>query len=219
MTILLVVLLALCLLFGLAYVLDHRRLIRFQREQFIRAYVFPESLLQTLTKKHVHLVEKDLFLVARALREYFLVRARAGSGLINMPSKVVDDLWHEFILDTKAYQRFCQSAFGEFFHHVPAASTPKGVDIDGATRRAWRYACREENINPSKPTRLPLLFAIDAKLSIQDGNKYNLKQQFSSAASGANCGGVACGGVASCGDGGGGGVVCGGGCGGGCGGS
>jgi len=31
----------------------------------------------------------------------------------------------------------------------------------------------EENINPRKPTRLPLLFAIDAKLDIADGFRYS----------------------------------------------
>jgi hypothetical protein len=28
-------------------------------------------------------------------------------------------------------------------------------------RRCWGYACAEENIDPSKPTRLQLLFAFD----------------------------------------------------------
>jgi hypothetical protein len=40
-------------------------------------------------------------------------------------------------------------------------------------RRVWWYACAEENINPRKPTRLPLLFAIDAKLNIPDGFRYS----------------------------------------------
>ena len=36
----------------------------------------------------------------------------------------------------------------------------------------WWYSCKEENINPRKATRLPLLFALDSKLGIADGFVY-----------------------------------------------
>ncbi len=192
------------------------RYARLKREHFIRAYVFPASLLTKLNKHHTHLAEKDHFLVARALREFFLVRIRARSAFIGMPSKVVDDLWHEFILDTRAYAKFCNQAFGEFFHHVPASATPKGTDISESLRIAWRYACLEENINPNRPTRLPLLFAIDEKLKIEDGQRYNMRNMPKQDSSSSGCGGTACGSGSSggcCGSGG-----CSGGCGGGCGG-
>jgi len=39
-------------------------------------------------------------------------------------------------------------------------------------RRCWWFACREENINPRDPTRLPLLFALDSKLKVTDGFHY-----------------------------------------------
>ena len=38
----------------------------------------------------------------------------------------------------------------------------------------WWYCCLEENINPRKATRLPLLFALDRKLGIADGFVYDL---------------------------------------------
>jgi hypothetical protein len=41
-------------------------------------------------------------------------------------------------------------------------------------KRAWRIAYAKSNINPFIPTRLPLLFAIDSMLSIEDGFKYSL---------------------------------------------
>jgi hypothetical protein len=61
-------------------------------------------------------------------------------------------------------------------------------------RRTWRYACLEENINPEHPTRLPLLFAIDQKLAIANGNIYSLEKppQASAASCGSACGGFAC---------------------------
>lgn len=35
------------------------------------------------------------------------------------PSHKVDLAWHEFILFTRAYHRFCESYFGEYIHHTP----------------------------------------------------------------------------------------------------
>lgn len=39
-------------------------------------------------------------------------------------------------------------------------------------RRVWWQCCREENIDPRQPTRLPLLFALDGKFGIEDGFRY-----------------------------------------------
>lgn len=36
-----------------------------------------------------------------------------------VPSTVVDEFWHQHILDTKAYASDCQEAFGFFLHHYP----------------------------------------------------------------------------------------------------
>ncbi|PIR89089.1 MAG: hypothetical protein COU07_02570 [Candidatus Harrisonbacteria bacterium CG10_big_fil_rev_8_21_14_0_10_40_38] len=37
----------------------------------------------------------------------------------NAPSRVIDDLWHVFVLFTREYQRYCQENFGKFIHHTP----------------------------------------------------------------------------------------------------
>lgn len=37
-----------------------------------------------------------------------------------VPSKDVDIAWHEFILFTRAYQRFCEQHIGQFIHHQPS---------------------------------------------------------------------------------------------------
>jgi hypothetical protein len=181
-----------CVLLAVANRQQRARLRRLEREEFIRGYVFPATLLESLAKHYGQLTEKDTFLVARALREFFLVRARTGARLIGMPSKVVDELWHEFIVHTQEYARFCHGAFGHFFHHVPASATPKGSDIDAALRVTWRHACLEENINPRHPTRLPLLFAIDEKLSIADGHHYHTRDMAASRSGTTSCGGSAC---------------------------
>jgi hypothetical protein len=179
-----------------------RRHQNLRREQFIRSHVFSLALLDGLRKTHPALTEKDEFLVARALRSFFLIHLRTAPAGIGMPSRVVDDLWHEFILDTREYSAFCDQAFGAYFHHIPAAKMTAGISRDAGMRRTWRHACLEENINPEHPTRLPLLFAIDQKLAISDGNVYSLEKPIQTSASscGSACGGFACsgGGLSEC---------------------
>jgi hypothetical protein len=185
---------------------------RLRRESFIRQFVFPASVLQGLQKNYPALQEKDLHLVARALRQYFLAYARSRGRPVGMPSRAVDVLWHEFILDTAAYQDFCNKAFGKLFHHIPAGKEPATNSKGDALRVTWRFACLEENIDPRNATRLPLLFAIDAKLNIPDGHLYELDvvKKAPGTARAGTCGGFGCAGGDSGSHG------CGGGCSGGC---
>lgn len=151
--------------------------VRSRREHAIRELVFPGAMFDKLRQKHPQLDLKDCQLVARGLRQYFLVYLKQGRrGTLAMPSKVVDDLWHEFILDTRRYARFCEQAFGHYFHHMPAgqARGPRAAEAEPGLRDVWRHACLEENINPKQPTRLPLLFALDDKLKIQGGRQFAL---------------------------------------------
>jgi hypothetical protein len=158
-----------CVLLGVGYLERTRRL---EREQFIRSYIFPSSVLAALTTYHPHINENDRLRVVQALRDFFLVRLRVGDCLIGMPSRVVDDLWHQFILDTREYERFCKVAFGGFFHHLPPAANPPGKEMDEALRVTWRYACLAEGIYPRSPGRLPLLFAIDTELQIENRHSF-----------------------------------------------
>ena len=217
-----------------------------KRDQYIRGYVFPDHLFAQVHQVYPHLQLKDMHLIARALREFFLIHLRTQPLLIAMPSKGVDALWHAFILDTAEYHRFCRRAFGRYFHHLPVARMGSNPQSDLALRRTWWESCREENINARRPTRMPLLFAIDEKLSLPDALHYSLQPMPGPDSDGADGGvigggviggdGYACaggfiseggaGGDGSSGDGGGdggsggdGGGGCGGGCGGSCGGS
>ena len=36
-----------------------------------------------------------------------------------MPCKIVDEIWHQHILDTAAYRRDCEAIFGRFLDHYP----------------------------------------------------------------------------------------------------
>jgi hypothetical protein len=209
-----------------------------RREACIRHFVLPLGLFEKLRQQHPHLSQKDCQLVAQGLRQFFLAHLKSGRKFVSMPSQVADDLWHEFILHTRTYQQFCRVAFGDFMHHTPAVAIKQSRVGDEGIRRCWTYACQEENINPAKPTRLPLLFALDSKLGIANGYTYVAEcsgpKRTASADANVYCGAelgvfaAACGGGSGCGgsdssdagggdcsDGGGGDSGCGGGCGGG----
>lgn len=143
-----------------------------QRIDYIRSYTYPVGLYEKLRKKRPELSQKDFQLVCQALRHFFLAYLRGGFRNVSMPSQVVDDLWHELILYTRGYELFCKRAFGRFLHHTPAAVLGSQRNSNVGLRRVWWHCCAEENINPRKPSRLPLLFAIDAKLKIADGFHY-----------------------------------------------
>jgi hypothetical protein len=107
------------------------------------------------------------------LRQFFLAYSRSGKRFVSMPSQVADDLWHEFILYTREYQTFCRKAFGGFLHHTPAVVLSENRKNNEGLRRVWWHCCKEENIDPVHPSRLPLLFALDAKYRIAGGFTYH----------------------------------------------
>lgn len=145
---------------------------RFKRADFIRSYPLPKGLYDKLRQHRPGLSYKDCALVAHALRQFFLAYLKSGREFVSMPSQVVDELWHEFILYTREYQQFCRKAFGGFLHHTPAVVLGKEAQSNEGLRRVWWHACKEENINPRRPSRLPLLFALDSKLKIANGFTY-----------------------------------------------
>lgn len=142
------------------------------RAEFIRSYTLPPGLFDKLRRKHPQLSLKDCQLIGQGLRQFFLAYLKSGRQFVAMPSQGVDDLWHEFILCTKNYDVFCRKAFGRFLHHTPAIVLSAEKQDNTGLRRVWWYACREENIDPKNPTRLPLLFAIDSKFAIAGGFVY-----------------------------------------------
>ena len=143
-----------------------------RREQFIRNYTLPLGLYRAVRKHRPDLADKDLQLANRALRQYFLAYLKGGFRYVSMPSRLADELWHEFILHTRDYAAFCQTAFGRTLHHVPATALGAVKKHNEGLRRCWWQCCKEEQIDPRTPTRLPLLFALDTKLRLADGFRY-----------------------------------------------
>jgi hypothetical protein len=147
---------------------------RARREEHIRIAPLPMGLFAELRKKRPELSQKDCELIAHGLRQFFLAHLHSGRQYVSMPSQAVDELWHAFILHTRSYGQFCQNAFGGMLHHTPATALKDESQSDEGLWRCWLHVCKEEHINPHKPTRLPLLFALDAKLKLPDGFAYAL---------------------------------------------
>jgi len=142
------------------------------RRQFVREARLPGFLVEKLRAVHPQLSRRDVDLVLHGLRQFFMAHLRSGRQYVAMPSKVVDAAWHEFILHTRGYQQWCDAAFGRMLHHSPAEVLGKDRRRNDGLRRSWYWACKEESIDPRQPSRLPLLFALDAKFGIEGGFRY-----------------------------------------------
>jgi hypothetical protein len=197
-----------------AGVLAYATWIRRSRTAYIDAFAFPAGLRRKFREARPALTPTQEELVFAALREYFHVCRMAGQRFVSMPSQVVDDAWHAFILFTRGYHAFCDRAFGRFLHHTPAEAMQSPTQAQDGIKRAWRLACLREGIDPKRPDRLPLLFAIDGLLGIPNGFRYELNCQPGAGRSGYCASNIGCGGGCGAGSSCGGDSSCGGGCGG-----
>jgi hypothetical protein len=122
---------------GRLLVARRRRAAR-KAETYILEYGFPAHISRRVQRHLPEVDEARWPLVEQGLREWFVCCAWRGRTVLGMPSRAVDEAWHEFILDSLSYTRFCEVAFGEYLHHTPdeAMSTPMS-DALGDTVRAW----------------------------------------------------------------------------------
>lgn len=142
------------------------------RERFIRESGLPQILKRRLRALYPHLTPKDCELAERALRQFFLACLRGNGNFVAMPSKAADTMWEAFAR-LPQYAAWSHHALGRAPEHTPAQILGKKLHGNDGLRRAWYWACKEEAIDPRKPSRLPLLFALDAKLNIPDGFIYD----------------------------------------------
>lgn len=90
-----------------------------------------ERFVGKLQRDHVLFFPNET--IARsAISEYrrLLYLIQKHPDLPIVPSKLVDLVWHEHILDTQQYKKDCQSLFGRYIHHAPSF----GDDHDEATK-------------------------------------------------------------------------------------
>lgn len=151
--------------------------VKARRRTFIEQYRFPALLRSKILFKHPDLSENQMFHVLEGLRQFFLVCAIANAvqrkRSFGMPSKIVDDAWHEFILMSREYSRFCDQAFGGYLHHTPAGAGDEPHDkallrtlhqlkSDHANRAGWAML-----------GGIPLLFALDKAMAVEGGQHFD----------------------------------------------
>lgn len=144
------------------------------RAEFIDQYNFPEKIKTKILEQHKELNSGQADRVIEGMREYFHICNEAGGAFVSMPSEAIDTAWHEFILFTKQYSEFCHQAFGRFLHHSPAEDLTDPKQMQKGIRTAWHLSCSRSNIDARQPVALPMLFAMDASLGIENGIIYHL---------------------------------------------
>lgn len=148
------------------------RVRRRQQLAFIDSYRLNTAVVKKFRQRHPQLDDAQVEDVLEGLKDYFTVCHHARRRRVSMPSQVVDDAWHEFILFTRLYQHYCRKAFGRFMHHTPAEAMADPRQAHDGIKRAWRISCALAQINPKAPERLPRLFALDRDLNIPNGFYY-----------------------------------------------
>ncbi len=151
-----------------------------QRATFINAYRFPASLRGKLVFKYSQLTIEQIDQVIDGLRQFFLVCLSAnvvnGGTAVGMPSKVVDELWHQFILMSREYSEFCDQAFGKYLHHTPDTEMKNGLDLPLSNTL---HQLHSPGLNArmvggvAAIAGVPLLFAMDRALGIEGGYQYD----------------------------------------------
>lgn len=89
-----------------------------------------EPLIGRLVDKKGLLRQEAENLYTDMLRFMFLC-GTVGKTLA--PSERIDLAWHEFLLFTREYQRFCRSMFGFFVHHNPVESGKRPKPSEGSS--------------------------------------------------------------------------------------
>ncbi len=149
-----------------------------RRRRFIDEYTFPPGVITRFGEERLGLTEEQTQLAFDGLREWFqLCRENRGQRcFLAMPSVVVDDAWHTFILFTIDYHAFCRRAFGNYLHHAPAEALPDGgkSHLEFGVVETWLAACRWTGTNATTTKALPVLFTVDELTGAPKGGAYRV---------------------------------------------
>lgn len=84
----------------------------------IDAFAFPDIIYYKLHKHYGYERSMADLLVREAKRYTYLV---SQVDFEPVPSEEIDQAWHEMILLTKSYHRFCDTFCGGYVHHEPSS--------------------------------------------------------------------------------------------------
>lgn len=120
-----------------------------------------------------------LGLLARGFESYLSAVRMWGPGAsVSMPSKSVDEVWHNALLHSRFYEALCAREVGWFVHHdpgpLPGAGGWTAADADNelsGLARAWVGACEAEGLDWRGDAQ-PSLFAADSLAGVEDGFRF-----------------------------------------------
>jgi hypothetical protein len=137
------------------------------RRRFIALYPFPDALGDRLARRLPDLTSAQRDRVLEGLRQWLLVCCdEGGAGRApGLPSRAVEQAWHEFVALGEPYTAFCRKAFGGVLHALPEQeqSPPMGAELALTLDAAGRETGEE----------VPLLFRLDTELGLADGHRYD----------------------------------------------
>lgn len=92
--------------------------IKMDVEHVARDVLLEQVVLKEKVSKALACSDDEVFHAICEVIRFLYLAASNDSGMLT-PSHRVDLAWHEFILCTIAYERFCTANFGRFIHHTP----------------------------------------------------------------------------------------------------
>lgn len=151
---------------------------------FIEKYQFPNIVIKKFRSEHKYLSDDDVEKVILGLKQFFYIyqddAVAPGKDGFMMPSRIVDELWHHFMLDSANYYEFCDQAFGKTLHHKPGMDTGGNKKLHlmkEYPKSLYNTYQAVQSISKDKThyflNGVPILFALDAYLNIDNGFYYN----------------------------------------------
>jgi hypothetical protein len=91
--------------------------------------------------------DKEGRVIFRDMQRWLWLNSLPGRPALAMTPEIliIDEMWHTFVLFTKAYARYCQTRFGCFLHHLPASRREKARrerERLASPAHAWQSAKR-----------------------------------------------------------------------------
>ncbi len=99
-------------------------------------------LEEKLLKERVCETPEEARAAFEEVKKYLLLSYSGQTHNYSMWSRKVDEVWHQFVLFTAEYNRFCRRYFGRYVHHAPS-NAPKhhaSEELPEATRAEFKEA-------------------------------------------------------------------------------
>lgn len=130
----------------------------------------------------------DMNMLKSGFESYLHAIGMFGADVsVAMPSRAIDEVWHNCILHSRFYENLCSQRVGWFVHHDPGPLPGERLALSGeqahreldGLARAWLGSCEWEGLDPFAEA-MPALFAADRLLGLEDGFWYSSDARASS---------------------------------------